>query len=313
MSIADKAKDKAKRNPEWMLGILVVLHLIALSLNRVPGQPGMRVLQVVLMTVTTPFQSGIGNSAGWLSEQWKGYFQLRRVREENEWLKSERIRLASEQLVLREQLARYGRLGPLVEAGDRIGSQAIRARVVGRDVSRLFGTVVIDKGSFHGVSKNQPVVDAMGLVGRVVLVTPYSSRVILITDERHGAGSVIATTLAGRLLGIVRGARDSYYCQMDFITAPVNIDNGEPVLTSGQDGIYPPGLLIGRVANPTDQPVSTQQRLVVAPAAELGRLEIVSVLQVTREQIRGAVDAVIAEEQRLEKGPINGPIKEKKR
>jgi rod shape-determining protein MreC len=300
VSIADKAKDKAKRNPNWLLGALLGLHIIVISFNRSPERPELWVLQTVLMTAMAPVQAGLTHSGNWVSDRWKSYLYLRGVREENERLKSELTRSAGELGTLREELVDYRQLRRLLEGSSLPGGtdayQKVFARVIGRDANHLFATVVIDKGSIHGIKKDQPVVDATGLVGRVVVVTPLASRVVLVTDERHGAGVVIATTAAGRLLAVVRGVRDNYYFQLDFITPPVKIENGESVVTSGQDGIYPPGLLIGRVANPTDQPVSTQQRLVIAPAADLGRLEVVSVLQVTRDQIRAGLEAVANEE-----------------
>lgn len=300
MSITDKARDRAKKNPNWLFGLLIVIHLIAISFNRTPERPDLRLFQNIFMTIATPFQSGIGSGVAWLTGKWEGYFHLRGVREENQRLKADLTRVDTELIRLREELDDYQGLRQLLDSKIADGYQKIPARVVARDANHLFGTVIIDKGSVHGIKKDQPVVDASGLVGRVVLVTPLSSRVLLVTDERHGAGALITMVLDGGILGVMRGVRDNYYCEMDFITTPVKIENGEPVVTSGQDGIYPPGLLIGRVANPTDQPASTQQRIVIAPAAALGQLEIVAVLQVTREQIRVAAAAVESEEKRQE-------------
>ena len=304
MSIADKARDKAKKNPNWLLGVLLVVHLVAVSFNRAPSRPDLWIIQVMVLTISTPFQSGLGSSVDWFSNQWRSYVQLRGVREENKRLRSELARSDSEALALREKLAALRHLEELLAADGAGDYQKIPARVIARDANRLFGTVIIDKGSIHGVRKDQPVVDTGGLVGRVILVTPLSSRVILVTDERHGAGALITTTVTGRVLGVMKGVGDNYYCRMDFITTPVRLENGEMIVTSGQDGIYPPGLLLGRVANPAEWAGSTQQRMVVAPAADLGRLETVLVLQVSPEQVRAGVDAVNAEEKRLEIEPL---------
>jgi rod shape-determining protein MreC len=252
------------------------------------------------MTISTPFQSGLGSSVDWFSDQWKSYLELRGVREENQRLRAALAQSSSDEVALRDRLSALRHLEQVLESGSAAGFQKIPARVIARDPNRLFGTIIIDKGSIHGVRKDQPVVDSGGLVGRVVLVTPLSSRVILVTDERHGAGALITTTVTDRVLGVIRGVGDNYYCRMDFITTPVQLDNGELVVTSGQDGLYPPGLLLGRVANPAEWAGSTQQRMVVAPAANLGRLESVLVLQVSREQVRAGIDAVSAEEQRQE-------------
>jgi rod shape-determining protein MreC len=175
----------------------------------------------------------------------------------------------------------------------------IPARVIGRDANHLFQTVIINRGSRHGVSKDQPVVDSEGLVGRVIVVSPISSRVLLMTDERHGAGAIIGATLTDRHLGVVRGEDRQKGARFQFLTPPQLIENGEKVVTSGQDGIYPPGLLIGRVRMVGGGGTAVPS-LPLEPAAALGRLEVVSVLQVTQEQIREGVDDLLREERREE-------------
>jgi rod shape-determining protein MreC len=300
VSITEKAKDRAKRNPNLLFGVLIVLHLILISFNRTTERPDLRIFQIVIMTMLTPFQSGIGSTAAWMSGKWQSYLHLRGVREENQQLKADLSRADAEMIRLRGELATYQNLRGLLDSRVADSYQKITARVVSRDANHLFGTVVIDKGSIHGIKKDQPVVDAYGLVGRVVIVTPISSRVLLVTDERHGTGALITTAVGEGILGVIRGVRDNFFCEMDFITTPVKIQNGEPIVTSGQDGLYPAGLLIGRVANPADRSASTQQRIVIAPAAALSRLDMVAVLQVTREQIRVAAEAVESEEKRQE-------------
>jgi rod shape-determining protein MreC len=84
------------------------------------------------------------------------------------------------------------------------------------------------------------------------------------------------------------------------LLTPVQVENGVQILTSGQDGIYPRGLPTGRLSNPPELVGSTQQRLVVEPAANLGRLEMVLVLQIPPEKIRAKIDDVAEEERRLE-------------
>ena len=304
MSISEKVGDRIRKSPNWLLGTLLLVHLLLVSFNRSPSRPELWIIQTIVMTISTPFQSGLGSSVDWFSNQWRSYLQLRGMREENQRLRADLARSDAEMLALRERLSSLRHLEEVLGSDGAVGYQKIPARVIARDANRLFGSVIIDKGSIHGIVKDQPVVDSGGLVGRVVLVTPFSSRVILVTDERHGAGAMITTTVAGRILGVIRGVEDNYYCRMDFITTPVQLDNGEMIVTSGQDGIYPPGLLLGRVANPAEWAGSTQQRMVVAPAADLGRLEMVLVLQVSQEQVRAGIDAITAEEKRQEAEPV---------
>ena len=300
MVLVEKVREIARRNPTRVIGVLLVVHLMAISLNRAPQRPDLRVLQVLLLAVASPFQSGLSQGISWVSGVAQGYLDLRGVRRENLRLKAEQVGLESQLVSLREQLNTLSHLQGLVEWQRSQPYPMIPARVIGRDANHLFQTVILNRGSRHGVRKDQPVVDGEGLVGRVIVVSPISSRVLLMTDERHGAGAIIGATLTDRHLGVVRGEDRQKGARFQFLTPPQLIENGEKVVTSGQDGIYPPGLLIGRVRLVGGGGGTAVPSLPLEPAAALGRLEVVSVLQVKQEQIREGVDELLREERREE-------------
>lgn len=294
MSLTDKAKDKAKKNPTWLLGVLLLLHLFVISLNRVPGQPSLRYLQFVTMSGMMPFQWVATQTVGAVKGVWNGYFRLRDSTAENERLKNERAQLETKIIELRGKAQLFDQLNTLKDWQAANSYPGVIARVISRDANQWFNTVTIDQGMLAGVSKDQPVVTADGLVGRVILATPLASQVLLITDERHGAGAaVIAQTAENRWLGVIEGKSQSL-CAMRFIQPPERLENGEQVVTSGQDGLYPPGLLVGRVRS--NGPLAAPQLVDIQPAAQLGRLELVTVIQVPPEKIRGPVDEVVKEE-----------------
>jgi rod shape-determining protein MreC len=302
VSLTDKAKVKAKRNPTWLLGLLLATHVIIASINRAPGQPDISILRAVAITLTTPFQAGLSHGSGYLSGIWYNYFSMRDARQENATLKEERAELQKQLLQERDRVKQLEQLNTLTGWQTEHNYQGVTARVVGRDAIEWFSTIIIDKGTTSGITRNQPVVTSDGLVGRVVLVTPISAQVLLITDQRHGTGAIVVQTVENRLLGVVKG-RGRDRCEIAFFTTPDKIENGEAVITSGQDGIYPKGLLIGRVRKPEAGPEGIGKAIEVDPAAPFGKLEIVSVLNVTPEQIRQAIDEVEIEEKKQEKAP----------
>ncbi len=294
MSLKDKAKDKAKRNPTWLLGVLLLAHLLVISFNRVPNQPGLRYLQLVTTSGMMPFQWVATRTVGAVTGVWKGYFRLRDSGSENERLKAERAQLETNMIELREKARLFEQLNALKDWQAANSYPAVFARVVGRDANQWFNTVTIDHGALSGIAKDQPVVTADGLVGRVILAMPRASMVLLVTDERHGAGAaVVGQTSESRWLGIIEGKSESL-CQMRFMEPPEKLENGEQIVTSGQDGLYPPGLLIGRIKS--NGPLAAPQLVDIQPAAHLGKLEVVAVLQVPPEKIRGAMDEVAKEE-----------------
>lgn len=109
---------------------------------------------------------------------------------------------------------------------------------------------------------------------------------------------MIALTTGARALGVFKGRNESL-CTMNFGEAPEKLDNGEQVITSGQDRLYPKGLLIGRVKNLSPGGAAPSS-IDVEPAARLAHLETVAVLKIAPEEIRRQYDELIREEQ-LEK------------
>lgn len=289
MSIADRAKDRAKKNPTWLLGMLLAAHLIAVSLNRVPNRPDLWIIQAVLISAVAPVQSVMAHSISWIKTGWTNYFSLRDARSENEKLRSERAQFERENRELREKVRMMEQVAALRDWQSVSNFDGVQARVIARDSNLLFNTIIIDQGMTSGVVKDQPVVTSDGLVGRVINSYPFAAQVLLITDERHGAGAIIGQTIEGRSLGVVNGKKE-YLCEFRFIDPPKVVENGEQVITSGQDGIYPKGLLIGRVKKIDGGVGGMPQAVDLEPAAQLGRLETVSILKIQPNQVRQPIN-----------------------
>jgi rod shape-determining protein MreC len=279
--------------------ILVILHLILISLNRVPGQPNIRYLQVVMMAGVTPLQWLASHGVSSVKSMWTGYIDLRGAKRENEGLKARNSQLESQIIELREKAKLFEQIEDLNRSPVLSSYRRVNAMVIGRDSENWFKTVLIDRGSIAGVEKDQPVVTAEGLVGRVVSVSPISSRVLLITDERHGAGAVVAQTAENRLVGVLKGKNQSL-CELRVGTEGGKLKNDEQVITSGQDQLYPRGLLVGRVKNLTD-PEAVPSTVDVEPAAGLQKLETVAVLLIPREEIRRQYEELEKAEKEKEK------------
>ncbi len=295
-SLSLKAKDKAKQNPSILLVVLVMAHLIVISLNRVPGQPDVRYLHSIALTVAYPFQwvaaHGVASVKGGINR----YFLLRDKTQENEYLRARNAELEALVVEYGEKAKFLDQLNSINRSPALSQFPKVVARVIGRDSIPWFNTVVIDRGALSGITRNQPVVTAEGgLVGRIIQVSPVSARVLLITDERHGAGALIAQTIGSRALGVLKGRNESV-CDLKFSEPPEKITNGEQVITSGQDRLYPKGLLIGWVVNLAGSG-SVPQSVEVKPAAGLARLETVAVLALSPEEIDQQYEALVKEEE----------------
>ncbi len=259
---------------------LVILHLILISLNRVPGQPNIRYLQVVMMAGVTPLQWLASHGVSSVKSMWGGYFDLRGAKRDNEWLKARNSELESQIIELREKAKLFEQIEDLNRSPALSSYRRVNALVIGRDSENWFKTVLIDRGSIAGVEKDQPVVTTEGLV-------------------RHGAGAVVAQSAENRMVGVLKGKNQSL-CELKPLSEGGKLVNGEQVITSGQDQLYPRGLLIGRVKNLSDQgaiPASID----VEPAAALQKLETVAVLLIPREEIRRQYEELDKAEKEKEK------------
>jgi rod shape-determining protein MreC len=152
--------------------------------------------------------------------------------------------------------------------------------VIARDPSVWFNTITINRGTSSGVEMNMPVVTPGGIVGRIITVGPFSSQVMLITDEKAGAGAVVGQLSQSGALGSVRGRADlgAALIEMRYVSGLEKVEVNDYVMTTGQDGIYPPGLNIGRVVDVKNGTATQAHQILIQPGAQLDHLEEVAVL-----------------------------------
>jgi rod shape-determining protein MreC len=157
---------------------------------------------------------------------------ISRLREERAELA--RIEAANARTLLQvEQLAaENNQLRRTLEMRERLAIRSVVGEVLYETRDPFTHRVVLDRGLQHGIALGQPVIDATGVVGQVTLVLPLSSEVTLISDR--------STTLPVEL------ARTG---QLELRYLPTNSDvvAGDLAVTSGLDGVFPPGLPVGRV------------------------------------------------------------------
>jgi rod shape-determining protein MreC len=189
---------------------------------------------------------------------------------------------------LREQVATSGydrnRLAEydgLTAAASTLGQALVPARVIGVGATETFSrTVTIDAGSEAGLAPDQTVVNADGLVGRVLRVTHTTATVLLVVDAESVVGGRIGDSMQ---LGFLHGRGDlgdGGRLDLELVDDAVVPDRGDVVVTWGsQDGApYVPGVPVGRVTNVFSSLRQTSQRAVIAPFVDFGALDVVGVV-----------------------------------
>ena len=174
----------------------------------------------------------------------------------------------------REVAAANKRLKELLQFKETISWPVLAAQVIGRDPSGWFESVIIDKGSNAGLTVNMPVVDARGVVGRLVSVSPGYAKVLLIIDQNSAVDTLVQRS---REKGIVKGL-STEFCKLDYLVKTSDVLVGDRVVTSGMGRVFPKGLPVGEVVEVSNIPWELFKEIKVRPMVDFAKLEEVLVV-----------------------------------
>jgi rod shape-determining protein MreC len=272
-------KEIRQQAPWWFIGLLVFNAIvIGVDAARRPAIK-QQFLRTWGQTIAAPFQSVTtlvgGTGVGFFTR----IGQLKGAADENVRLKQQVDALEIELRQARVAKDENERLKGLLDLKQKSDFPPIFGRVIARDPSIWFDTVTINVGSSSGVGLNMPVVTPGGIVGRVVSTGPLSSQVMLITDEKAAEGAVVGQLGQSNALGSVKGMGSNGLVEMRYVSGLEKVEIGDYVMTTGQDGIYPPGLNVGTVVDLKPGTASTPHVIYIRPSARLDALSQVAVLQ----------------------------------
>ncbi len=185
-----------------------------------------------------------------------------RLRDEIDLLKR---RLEESALVLDENQ----RLKEILGFRKAIPFATVPAEAIGRDPSNWSNSIIIDKGASHGIKQNKAVLSTKGLVGRILEVGRYSSRILLITDPNSKVGVVIQRNRQG---GMLVGRPDGK-CKMIYIALDSDAAKGDKVITAGLGTVFPRGILVGEVVEVGKEPGRLYKYAIIRTAQDMSKLE----------------------------------------
>jgi rod shape-determining protein MreC len=255
-----------------LFGLLTVAHIILVSTQLGPARGG-SLAEAVVFGAFAEVQRGATAALGRVNGAWGNYLALRAVRSENKVLHSEIGRL---QVTLQQEqaLAAQARtLQNLLELQQSTPLQTMAAVLIGGGASPDFRTVSIDKGTRHGLRQDLAVMAPAGVVGRIILPSIRASKIQLLIDRNAAAGVLIERS---RAQGIIVG-NGSDRLHMDFVVSDADLLVGDRVVTSGIDGIYPKGLVVGQIES-FGREAGAYQDVVVRPTVVFSTLEAVLVV-----------------------------------
>lgn len=194
-----------------------------------------------------------------------------------------------------ELVAENERLRAMLEYKETNVNQELKvAQIIGKEPGNWFEVFTINLGASDGIAKNMPVITPQGLVGRVEEVGVRWAKVMSIMDARSSVSAIMERT---RDTGIVKGTVGSddltASLTMNYLPLDTDIIEGDTVLTSGYDEVYPKGLVVGTVSSSKDQ--SGGKQVQVEPSVDFRRLEEVMVIVSSQETEEQGVVASITD------------------
>jgi rod shape-determining protein MreC len=274
------------RQRSGYLFLAVTLGQILLISAQVNTKSGVPVIERVTFGVFSEVQRGLSGGFSGIHGIWTGYIGLRHLKVENETLKRD---LASAQVAVQEQRALADRtrgLERLLDLREHLQLKTVAAEIIGAAATPDFRTLTIDRGTRDGVRADMSVIAPAGVVGRLVVPSLRSAKVQLLVDRNAAAGAIIERT---RAQGVVVGSGEDRL-RLEYVSEVFDVVAGDVVVTSGIDGIYPKGFIIGSIES-VERQGGSYKRISIKPAVDFTSLEEVLVV-LTPTPAREAAEGV---------------------
>ena len=282
--LAFNDQKQSKRPGLWLIPVvLIVVCVLLITISVRVGNTGVfaavrsgvqtiaNPLTSLCSGVSTPFKS-VGSGSSYSDDE------VDKIVQENAQLKT----LVAQ---LEEYRQQDQRLTTLLELSDTYGLKTVAAKIVGTS-SGWNQTATINVGSNQGLQEGMGVMSSCGLYGQVESVSATSATVRLISDATSKVSAMIQNT---RSTGIVSGSYDGNLV-LDYISVDTTVGEGDVVLTSGEGGTYPRGIIIGTVKSVEIDSSKLYYRIAVDPILNFDSCEEVLVLTGDEDETAGLVD-----------------------
>src|SRR3954470_12268934 len=268
-------EDVIRSRPTLLFFIVLALLFLVMSRSSQTRYVGetRTMFERTVMTIFSP----VPKTVNWLgrstSDMYHGYLDMRRAVNENMELRHKVAELTAKNLKLSQSESDVRRIRTLLGYSEQVDMPTTLATAIMLDTSGRFKSIVIDRGSDAGIEVNDAVVNANGLIGRVVLTTKDMSKVQLVTDGNSSVGVLVDRT---RRQGVLRGD-GATSAQLFDIPSLSDVRPGDVVMTAGIDGIYPKGIPVG-VITKAEKGQDLFKTITVRPSIDFGSIEEVIVL-----------------------------------
>lgn len=238
----------------------------------------------LLLDGLAPMQAVVTRGYVGARATWNRYLAVVGSQQDSERLQQQ-ITVLEQQTVRLAELERENeRLTSMLQFRARIEGIAYSAHVIGRDPLPWLRTLTLDRGERDGIRRGMAVLAPQGVVGQITQVSWIASQVLVLTDSNSGIDALVQRS---RARGIVQGDVDAG-CSMKYLRRAEDVIVGDRVISSGLDGIFPKGIVIGAVTEVQLRDRGLLQAALVQPSAPLDRLEEVLIVDPSAHVQEGA-------------------------
>jgi rod shape-determining protein MreC len=228
----------------------------------------------IAISLVAPFQNAVSGSIRFVRDVWRHYFFLVHVAKENDNYKKDLNEAFEKNIRFKELKLSNVRLRSLLNFQKTITDNVLAAEVISKDPSPWFKTIIIDKGKEDGVENGMAVVVPQGIAGQVTEISSYYSKVLLIIDPNSAVDALVQK---GRARGIIKGDSEGR-CLLKYVLRKHNISNGDIVISSGLDGVFPKGLAVGYVSDIIKPKAGIFQEITITPYVDFEKIEEVLIV-----------------------------------
>jgi len=282
-------KKRANIEKKYVIMIIIAIIMIILAILSygLKKKKDLNIVESFVKDIVVGVENVILYPFRFTISLFEDYSDLKDIKKENELLKTSLNRIESievENIELRRQIDSLKK--ELDIDYSLVDYDYLNATVVSRNVSYWYNTITVNKGSSSGVYVDMPVINANGLIGKVISTTSFTSVVRLITtSDTNNKISVSITSNGEKLNGLINGYNyDNKTLQVEGISNTKTVRVGDYVYTSGMGGVFPSGILIGKVDEITTDSYDLSKIINVIPSVDFDDINYVTILKRKNEE-----------------------------
>lgn len=262
--------------------IIIIVTILAIFSFTLKEDRQLNKFESLIKDTVTSIEKIVSYPFNWIFSKIDDYKELVNIREKYQELLPEVDRidsLTAENIELRKQLEA---MKEELNINYTINAyEFLNATVISRNITYWYNTITIDKGSYNGIEVGMPVVNSDGLIGKIVSTTTFTSDVkLLTTSDTNNKISIAISSGNNKLYGLIKDYNyNTNSLEVEGISNTENVSVGDYVYTSGLGGVFPSGILIGKVSKITTDEYDLAKIINVNPIADFNNINYVAILK----------------------------------